>query len=619
MGKYNFKDGYYNYLGENVENIYSTKFYSLIGVGDGQRISPSRAKSIWTRTLNGAFHAHIFSDGYINTFIDIEGSGYLTERPYFIGSGINKSILNLTGKYGFNNAQIRFNDFTIENFVFAMHTGFLHFYNCEILNPIISSSGSFTIEVDHCILHTHIYVGMSNTYLGVKTLATLPSANLNLFDQCSIVITKSNIDSLKNNYLGFNNCNLKIGSESGYTPLIGLTEAELRDDFVRRCTSQSITLPNISEYSETLPMGRWIFSNNSCRDGRIIKDSVIHQFEKRKFINLGFSDVRVEEIPIVSAGNIPASFFPSRSSNNVNIAPDAISLDPSLDISKKNTAFSDSKIIYLAGKYKLNTIDIIHNLPMMYGVGLDGTNALSPTPVSKDSIEVGKTYLVRANDKNNATAVYNEVTYNSSLIGRNNVFRGVANKPAFSGSDNVAVYEILDEVLYQTIQLRIVDKIPSEEIASGKLAPDYWYFVDYKDSTKKDGAIVYDGISYGATDSFVAKAGVLTYTPHANLKLRRCWHKDFEFKEGIPDYDFWKSEQKPLWADVLPEDPRCLMKNNSNLAIEMQQDEEGKYIASGHPDFYNSIIGNSGTKLPSYPIKGAYMQIRLVISTLNPM
>ncbi|MDR0825302.1 MAG: hypothetical protein LBN74_09430, partial [Prevotella sp.] len=75
----------------------------------------------------------------------------------------------------------------------------------------------------------------------------------------------------------------------------------------------------------------------------------------------------------------------------------------------------------------------------------------------------------------------------------------------------------------------------------------------------------------------------------------------------------------PKWFDVLPDDLRCLMKHNNGLENEMQTDGEGNYITSGHPDFYNSILGISGILEPAYPVKGTYMQLRLVITTLNPM
>lgn len=619
MGKYNFKDKYYNHLGVDVANIYNTYFFSVISPsGDGSRESPY---SITQNTQKGGNNdAFIIGRGVLDSTFYLGGYP-ANPNVLFVGSGIKHTIFDgcsiVRASNNTNGGTWLFKDLTLNKLTITDNYKGMNviIYRCDITKLFFPSP---ILNIYNCIIRVNGYSGNNNSYLGVDG-KLLINANLNLFDQCNVIINKTDIDKYKNNYLAFNNCNLKIGDEIEYKPLIGSTETELRDDFVRRCTIQSISVPDIADYNEILPAGRWIFSSDSCIEGRVIKDSVIHNFEKRRHIYFGYTDTRTEKLSIVSDNNIPGSFCPVLLDNKLNITNNTISLNSSLNLAETNKMFSDSKIIWLEGKYKLDILDIVHNLPMVYGLGLDGTNTLSTMPVSKGSIEIGKTYLVRSSNKESATITYNNLTYNTSLLGRNNVFRGIINNPTFSGSDNAEVYEILDEVMHQTIQLRIVNKLPSQEITSGNLQPDYWYFVDYKDSAKKDGAIVYDGISYGATDSFVAKAGVLNYTPHANLKLRRCWHKDFEFKDGIPDYDFWKSEQKPQWIDILPEDPRCLMEKNSNVSLEIQKDEQGNYIGSGHPDFYNSIIGNSGIRLPAYPIKGAYMQIRLVISTLNPM
>jgi hypothetical protein len=61
-----------------------------------------------------------------------------------------------------------------------------------------------------------------------------------------------------------------------------------------------------------------------------------------------------------------------------------------------------------------------------------------------------------------------------------------------------------------------------------------------------------------------------------------------------------------------------MLYNNPN-APEMQRDEAGNYLGSGSPYFYALKNGANGMPIPAYPIRGAYMQIRLVITTLNPM
>ncbi|MBK5721837.1 hypothetical protein JGH11_13235 [Dysgonomonas sp. Marseille-P4677] len=621
MGKYNFKDVYYTYNGDNPETVlsYSTLFYSLVGVGSGRsRERPGNGSAVYSL---GNKTANIFGTGYFK--LNLKSGGANNDNINIIGTGIkdttfSNEIVGSTWKpSGNKNWYIK--DATIQDLIITTTSNgdnsIFNFKNCEIVS---FSIGTYVVvSFTNCLMRTG-NGGSANSYVGIN-IADL-YGNLNLYDKCKIVIPVSSITgTLSNNRFAFNDCEYKIGNEPEYLPLNGDTESELRNDFISRCTAQGIIVPNVKNVDKSLPLDKWVFAKKSAKEGLVIKDSIIHNFEKYSNASFGYSNFRGDLIPITSDSNIPGSFSPFNPADKAIVANDIISLNEAIDPSQKNIVFTDSKIIWLEGKHQLKTLDIIHNLPMIYGLGLDATNALSSMPMPKDSIEEGKTYLVRSSDKQNATVVYNDLTYNTSLLARNNVFRGVIGKSSFTGSDNVEVYEILDEVLYQTIQLRIVNQIPSEEIVSGSLQPDYWYFVDYKDSAKKDGKIIYNGVSYGATDSFVAKSGLLTYTPHENLRLRRCWHKEFEFKDGISDYDFWLKEQKPEWIDVLPEDPRCLMKNNSNVTIEMQRGSDGKYIASGHPDFYNSIIGYSGVKLPGYPIKGAYMQIRLVISTLNPM
>jgi len=62
------------------------------------------------------------------------------------------------------------------------------------------------------------------------------------------------------------------------------------------------------------------------------------------------------------------------------------------------------------------------------------------------------------------------------------------------------------------------------------------------------------------------------------------------------------------------------MKDSHILSFEMARGTDGKYISSGHPEYYNNISGASGVLSPNdIYISGAYMQIRLPITTLNPM
>ena len=135
------------------------------------------------------------------------------------------------------------------------------------------------------------------------------------------------------------------------------------------------------------------------------------------------------------------------------------------------------------------------------------------------------------------------------------------------------------------------------------------------------GSLTFNGITYPAYSSFVAEAGKSTFTLTGNVQLRRCW-KDLynENDSDTTDKAFWQNEHKPKWFDVLPNDLRCLMSLNNAQQAEMQRDKAGNYIASGHPDFYNSVLAMSGNPGElAFPIKGAFMQLRLKITTQNPI
>jgi hypothetical protein len=114
-------------------------------------------------------------------------------------------------------------------------------------------------------------------------------------------------------------------------------------------------------------------------------------------------------------------------------------------------------------------------------------------------------------------------------------------------------------------------------------------------------------------------AGVTSFTITGTTHLRRVCRDNFNWATETVDKDFWQYQQKPEWVDVVDGDPRCLLHNNHDLAHEMERDALGKYIASGHPDFYKLINGEAGIPMKPMPIKGAYMQVRVVISTLNVM
>lgn len=630
MGLYNFKDKYTNYLNEQVESLYSTLFYSAVGInGSGSRALPMSAKNInhgpnAIGTIAKIYGAGVHQVQYYNT-------GYgTTGIVHNIGSGMGKTLFQGTFMSYTNAARYHyFKDITFLNVSISSQwfpaSQYWRFFNCEITQAFDIPDVDRVDEIRNCILRTQYNKGNHNSYVGVNITA-LSSFNVNVYDDCNIPLTASDISGYKDNYLAFNNCKLRIGSETDYTALTGTTEVELRANFVARCTAQGFTVSDITDMGETLKQGRWIFSNNSCIDGLVLKNSLIHNFEKRRLIYFGYSDSRLDKIAITTDKSEPAAFSPGYANNSITVTNDSIALTSNVDISKAVKGQADTNIIWLGGKYQLNRLDVIQNFPKAYGVFVDSSPSLSSTPVNKNGgvvpygNGVQRTYLVRSNDDLEATIIYNGVTYSSAISTHNNLFRGVSNVTSFTTvTSNAVVYEVLDEVIHQTIQMRIVNKIPSGNIAAGTpLVDGYWYFVEHDtDQSNLTDSVTYRGSNYKVGSSFIA-SGTASFTVAGNVHLRRCWKDDFGY-ETDADKSFWANEQKPEWFDVLPDDLRCLMKNNNGNELEMQVGENGVYVASGHPDFYNSILGITGVVKPSYPIKGTYMQLRLVITTQNPM
>ncbi|MDH6354487.1 hypothetical protein M2132_000815 [Dysgonomonas sp. PH5-45] len=234
------------------------------------------------------------------------------------------------------------------------------------------------------------------------------------------------------------------------------------------------------------------------------------------------------------------------------------------------------------------------------------------------SIEPDTMYIVRSDDNNEATVTYKGTTYSSSLVTRNNVFMGVSGVESFTPSSNAVILPVRDVINYQTVQLRIVESIPSDKITSGSLSSGYWYFVAPNSIGDTSGTVTYNGKTYPCLSSFLA-TDTTTFTLKGACHLRRCWAQDFDFNAENIDEDFWKDKQKPYYFHLNPDDCRCMKANNSPAANEMRTDSDGNYIASGHPDFYSEFTGVNGIKSPAFDITGTFMQVRIPITTLNAM
>lgn len=641
--RYAFKDRYTDYQGVDVERVFPTRFYSYAGTGtDASRQNPSRSTGTIAAT-SGQNQSIILGGGYHKFSVGTTSAPVNQNNLMFriIGSGMKNSIIDAILYEGHQMSSGTFNgvflkDVAVKN-VITYRLGYNNqgtynnrYYQCEMLSmPETTNLGvGITNYYDRCIFRVNPSSGNingNNSFIGINTTIGSIAGNLHTWEKCNLVVNQASLDSYKNNYYAFDNCNFRIGPEADYTPLTGTTAEELRNNFVARCTAAGLTVPaDITDYGITLPLGRWIFTKNQIFEGITWKGSEINLFETLRFISFGYSTSRGSKIPITASNNVPASFAPGNPhSDGLDIADDSLSIDKTVDITQRKNMYLDSKIIWLGAKKKLTKIDIPNDLPYQYGVLIDSIpNLLCDSGEEVTAIEAGEMYMLRSSDENAASVTYSGSTYSSVLSSRNNIFKGVAGVTTFTvASGNPVVYKINDILGYQSVQMRIVNKIPDGNIVSGNLQVDYWYLVEHDNDQKNTtDYVTYSGINYKAGDSFMVKPGVLTFTKSGNIHLRRCWKQDFDFNTETMDKSFWQNEQKPEWCDVLPEDPRCLMKDSHILSFEMARGTDGKYISSGHPEYYNNISGASGVLSPNdIYISGVYMQIRLPITTLNPM
>jgi hypothetical protein len=311
-------------------------------------------------------------------------TGILSGNPqtkYYTGQGMDNTILEKT-LTGSNNGPNYFYDMQL-NVLPGSYGGNGHygcvinfnvqnnlaFYNCKIIrNP---STGNFY----QC------------SFIGILASVNIGQGSA-LFDDCNISVSSQNeVNRSTQHFVAFNNCKFRIGTnETEYTALPGATADELRASFIARCVAAGYTVPSVTEYSQTLQAGRWVFSNNSTVDGLVLKGSEIHLFEIPRLFYFGYSSGRNDMIGITTDKTRPGSFSPAYAVGALDVTAGSIGLKPATDISQKLNLTAGTNIIWLGGKYQVNLIDIIHNLPKEYGVWLDGTLTLAATPTT--AIEV---------------------------------------------------------------------------------------------------------------------------------------------------------------------------------------------------------------------------------------
>lgn len=595
---YCWKDKYYDINGlEVIDPLYVSSLASK--GGDGTKENPYDVNFIPDNSKRYVLSGGNYSFNKAAALLALFGSGATTTKL----DGVNLTM-----------ELVILSDLTVENVLFS--TDRVRMARCMVKQPLLISE-----SVANCLIYDHVvttgnYYYNNNSFINVSDLhLQRTNTYLAIQSNCDVIITEADLATYRIYYIAFDNCRFKIGDEATYKGLTGDTEAELRQNFVDRCMAQGITPPTGSEYGEpNTAMYRWIFSKNSSVGGCVIRDSMIDKFQKRKFVYLGWKQETVEPLSITADPVAPNSIG-AVVTDGLHVSDGSISHKVDVDITKQYSDTVTSNIIWLGeGKQKINSINIIHNLAIQYGVLIDSSPSL--IPVANGQIEAGELYLVRSANNDLATLTYDEENYTSSLSERNNIFTGVSGKASWSTTDAVSVYKVKDLAVLGTVKMRIVDAIPTDKITTGSLQAGYWYFVEPVDLSNPSGMVSYGGKEYPCFASFLSTGG--TFTINGDCRLRRCWKNDFNFSTEAVDKAFWQNIQKPLWFDVVPDDMRCLMKNNSSKSTEMQL-ADNTYITTGHPDFYKMIDGTRGIPTPAYPISGKYMQLQLTISTLNPM
>lgn len=637
MLKYNFKDRYYNYVGDNLQEKYITTltYYSpLVQSGNGTRENPYRSTNLNSLYLQQDNSALILSQGIHRVSTTIVQPAQ--RNKYINGSGIDSTFISFDNYTISYQSLTAFKDLTFLESVIKL-SGLLslsiRFDNCCIAEQLTFNTGGGNLIIAKCKIYSlpvgiTLNVQNNNSFINVSTTIGLQAGSLHTFDNCNLIINQSSLTNFYNNHYVFDNCNFRIGSETEYTPLTAATPDDRRVEFLARCTAAGLTPPaETTEYGLTSSIPRWLFTSNQIFDGITWLGSDINLFEVPRLISFGYNESRGKKIPITGKVSTKESFNPStpHSVTGLDITEDSLSIDPTIDITQRNNLYIDSNIIWLGGKKKVTKLDLPNNLPAKYGVNIDSIPNLlcdAGQEITSGNIVEGEMYMVRSSGVDIATITYNGVTYSSSLSARNNIFKGVAGVTDFTEVlGKSAIYQLNDILAYQSMQVRIVNKIPSDIITTGKLTENYWYLVEHDtdQSNTTDFVTLDNGNTYYVGDSFISDGmGITSIT--GTVHLRRCWDQNFDYSIESLDAAFWQNEQKPEWCDVLPEDTRCLMKNNHVRSVEMIRGDDGKYITTGHPEYYNLVLGTSGVQLPNdIYMSGTYMQIRLPITTVNPM
>jgi len=597
MKQYKWKEKYHSIYGALIADA---QYYSVAGSKDGNGTPqfPYQGK-----ILNLSSGEHIFGSGHF--FVQHQNQNLMN----LIGQGMEQTIMDIINS---GTIQTSLKDLTVNTF-----SGNGRYLTVDCISRP-KSIPDRVVAYSSVFYYSNPTSGSKITFVEVDQPALLNTQPL--LNRCSLAVNQAFINNNINYYIAFNDCLFQIGAETSASKLNGSDAGELRQSFITRCEMQGLTVKEISEYDETQKAGRWIFTGNSLSgDYRIIENSEIHSFAQKRGFYFGHTPAVVKNVPISSNPVTAMAITPiTPITPGLSVSDNAITFDTSL-MTQRHISFADSNIIWLGGKYQFNEIGILDNLPRLSGVAIDSIFSFAEA-VNSGEIEADMYYIVRSSDGNPASITYNNKLYDTGLFDRNNVFKGLANVSEWVvQSGNPVILPVVDLINYSNIRMRVVTELPTPQITSGNLQAGYWYFVAPNDLTDTSGSVSYAGRIYPCFGSFLV-TNPLTFSINGTCHLRRCWRQDYDNpNDETTDKAFWSNRQKPKYFDVVPEDLRCLNIDNSPVADEMQADDRGNYIASGHIDFYSSIKGDSGFLKPAFPIVGSFIQLRIPVSTQNPM
>ena len=621
----NWKEGYETSAG-NVAN--RMEFYSLLSNSStaGDRITPKLLKNINFSSKDSV--CHIIPGGKYGIY-NATITPYNNNTTVILGQGIDVSFIDwgttmgsVSNPYGF----IKFFDQTIVRLKSSDYK-FYSYHCCRIIKDVLPNpeqcaycivyNASKVVEQNRMKAHHNSYIQINHT-ADHKDLGRPYS----LFSDSTIEITQQVLKDFKGYYHGFDDCKFKIGDGEA-VKLVGTTEEELRSNFVQRCNDAGITIT-------AEEMKYWVFANGASTDGKILKGTILAKFVEREQLQegLGAFNYFVESIPIVAEGAVTPNSIGATRGKSMRSDGKSLLIDTAFKTDRMDEAHITSNVISFRGVKEFSKLNILDNIPNGVGVSLNAQHPIEGEGVSVKKVVEGtatlkpnERYLLRPNLEGGAMAEYAAIKiknqdFNSSLGERKNVVLtgdSVLPQDFTITAGDPMLYLVPNAETYQAYEIRIVDEIMGEAKKSGNLEKGYWYIVEPDSSEDETGTVQIGSKNYPCYGSFLA-TDTASFKAIGACSLKKCFADDDQKVET-----FFEGKQKPKWFSVLGDDMRAIRKNSSMYENELQLGFDGRYIGSGHPQFYEMVNGHSGIKAVGMPIKGKYFQVRVKVTSLNIM